>query len=167
MIKDLLLKRRQSIVSRWVQAIAESYPHETSKFLTSSIDRFANPVGHIITESANQIFDEITGGNDFNKIKSSLVDIIKIRTVQDFTPSGAAGFIFSLKRFIWEEVENEASDKNAFQELLDIEFIIDRTALIAFDLYMEAKEKLCQIRLDELKAVILYKNRNGDIKESK
>ena len=167
MIKELLIKNKQSIISRWVRAIVESYPQETSKFLMSSKDRFNNPVGNVIFESAEQIFNEIVGGNDFNKIKSSLEDIIKIRAVQDFSPSKAAGFIFSLKRFILEELGTEVKDKPTFQELVDIEFLIDRTALIAFDLYMNSKEKLFQIRVGELKSRFLYNNREGAIKDTK
>jgi hypothetical protein len=161
MLKELLLEKKPIITRRWVQSIIESYPHEASNFLTFAKDRFSNPVGQAISVSVEQIFDEITGGNDFDKIKSALEDIIKIRAVQDFSPSRAAGFIFSLKRFIIEELEKEFNDSNFFQDYLDVEQIIDRTTLIAFDLYMEAKEKLFQIRVNEIKSRMLSNNING------
>jgi anaerobic ribonucleoside-triphosphate reductase len=161
MIKELLLEKKPIITRRWVQSIIESYPQESSYFLASAKDRFGNPVGNAIYVGAEQIFDEITGGNDFDKIKSALGDIIKIRAVQDFSHSEAAGFIFSLKRIIAEELEKEFIDSNSFHEYLDIEQIIDRTALMAFDLYMKAKEKLFEIRVNEIKSRMPSNNRNG------
>ncbi len=36
-------------------------------------------------------------------------------------------------------------------KLSELEFVIDKTALIAFDLYMESREKVFQIRLNDAK----------------
>ena len=153
MIKELLANKRSSILNKWVQSIIDSYPPETSKFLRSQKDRFSNPVGFAISNTAENIFDEIINDNsDLEKIKLSLGDIIKIRAVQNFSPSSAVGFIFSLKKVVRDELEAGLSEKKNIDELLNLESVIDRVALIAFDLYMEAKEKVFKIRVNEIKA---------------
>ncbi len=163
MIKEMLINKKSSIVGNWIQHIVDTYPPETSKFLISQKNRFSNPVGYSISSSAENIVDEIVHENDIVKIKLSLIDLMKIRAVQDFSPSQAAGFIFSLKKAIRKELAGEIKDENSIMELLDIESRVDDAALIAFDLYTEAREKVFQIRVNELKAKITYDRNSGPI----
>lgn len=151
MIEELLSQNRDGIVDKWIQSITTTYPSETSHFLQLKNDPFENPVGHIISDTAAKIFDEITKGFDPEKVKSSLSDIIKVRAVQDFSPSQALEFIFSLKETIRAELECEIKNEDLAEELTVIESRIDRTALAAFDLYMEAREKVYQLRIKEIK----------------
>ncbi len=151
MVKKLLQQKKEVVISKWIQSIFDTYPAETSGFLRLQKNQFSNPVGHIICEAAEGIFESILSGNQDLEIKIVLNDIIKIRAVQDFQPSRAAGFIFSLKDIIREEVQTEIKDLNAFREFCEILSGIDRVALIAFDLYTTAREKVYQLRLNELK----------------
>ncbi len=151
MIKELLLQKKIAIVGNWIQSIIETYPSGSSNFLRLQKDRFSNPVGHIISNSAGKIFDELVNGQNIDRIKLLLNDIIKIRAVQDFSPSQAVGFIFSLKKAISDEIEQEIKDEKIFNEFVIIESFIDEVALAAFDLYMDAREKVFQIRVSEVK----------------
>lgn len=156
MLKDLLITRKSSIVDNWIQLIVETYPPQTSNFLKSQKDRFSNPVGYTISANTEKIFEEIINGRDIERIKTYLTDIIKIRAVQDFSPSQAIGFIFSLKKVIYKELEEEVINKKILKELENIESYINEIALIAFDIYMEAREKLFKVRVNEIKSQIAY-----------
>lgn len=156
MLKDLLFSKKSSIVDNWIQLIVETYPSKTSSFLKSQKDRFSNPVGYTISTSAEKIFEEIISGRNTEHIKSHLNDLIKIRAVQDFSPSNATGFIFSLKQIIRKELELENFEGKILKDINDIESYIDNVALIAFDLYMDAREKLFRIRLNEIKSRLAY-----------
>ena len=156
MLKDLLIKKKSSIINNWIQSIIETYPSKTSGFLKSQKDRFSNPVGYTISDSADKIFEEIINQNDIEKVKTSLTDLIKIRAVQNFSPSKATGFIFSLKSVIRKELEQEVIEGKVLSELNELESFIDDTALTAFDVYMDAKEKLFKIRINEIKAQLAY-----------
>ena len=156
MLKDLLIKKKSSIINNWVRLIIETYPSKTSGFLKSQKDRFSNPVGYTISDSADKIFEEIINQNDIEKVKTSLTDLIKIRAVQNFSPSKATGFIFSLKSVIRKELEQEVIEGKVLSELNELESFIDDTALTAFDVYMDAKEKLFKIRINEIKAQLAY-----------
>ncbi len=150
MIKKLLQQKKDIIVSKWIQSIIDTYPVETSSFLRQQKNRFSNPIGHIISETAEKIFEAILSGNQSLEIKILLNDIIKVRAVQDFIPSQAAGFILSLKNIIREELKEEIKDAKMFDEFLEILCGVDRVALIAFDLFMEAREKIFQLRMNEI-----------------
>ena len=156
MLKDLLTSKKSSIVDNWVQLIVETYPSRTSGFLKSQKDRFSNPVGYTISDSAEKIFEDIINQNDIEKVKTSLTDLIKIRAVQNFSPSEATGFIFSLKDVIRKELEQEVIEGNVLSELISVESYIDNVGLAAFDVYMDAREKLFKIRINELKSQVIY-----------
>ena len=161
MIKELLIRNKIAIVSNWIQLIIETYPSATSNFLKSQKDQFSNPVGHIISDSIGKIFDEIVNSRNIDKIKLLLKDIIKIRAVQDFLPSDAVGFIFSLKKVIRDEIEQEIKEEKNLNELVIIESFIDKIALVAFNLYMDAREKVFQIRVNEIKSKLPFNNEKG------
>ena len=149
MLCELLLKNKSSIVRKWIKLILDSYSIESSKFFDREKNQFSNPVGSTISTNAESIFDEICGGRDFEKITLLLTDFIKIRAIQDFTPSEAVGFVFLLKEVIREELSKELNQEKMSDEMVKLEFVIDKTALIAFDLYMQSREKVFQIRMSE------------------
>ena len=151
MVKELLKQNRKVIINRWMQSIFDTYPEETSDFLRLQKNQFSNPVGHIICEAAESIFESVLTGNQVLEIKIVLNDIIKIRAVQDFQPSKAAGFIFTLKDIIRKEILTEIKTPGDFIEFCEILEEIDRVALTAFDLYTAAREKVYQLRVNELK----------------
>ena len=151
MIKKSILQKKDVILRNWIQSIFDTYPVETSSFLGEQKNQFSNPVGHIISDAAKNIFESILNGNQDLEIKIFLNDIIKVRAVQNFLPSEAAGFILSLKNIIREELSQEIREEIHFNEFWKIGIEIDKVALIAFDLFMEAREKIFQLRINEIK----------------
>jgi hypothetical protein len=81
-----------------------------------------------------------------------LDSILKIRSVQDFSPSKAVGFVFLLKRAIGETLKSELCKEPVFDEWLKLQSRIDDLALQAFDIYMGCREKICEIRVDRARA---------------
>ncbi len=163
MLKELLSNKKSVIIDKWIRSIVDSYPLETSKFLRQQKNRFSNPVGYSITGSAENLFDGLLEVFDAENIKDAISDLIKIRAVQEFSPSQAIGFIFYLKKIIREVLGAEISRENILEELMEIESRIDRISLIAFDMYMEAREKIFQIRMKEFKARMLFNEINGAV----
>jgi len=152
MLCELLFKYKSSIISKWIKLILDSYSTESSKFFNLEKNHFSNPVGSTISTNATSIYDEIVGSRDFEKITLFLTDIIKIRAIQDFSPSEATRFIFLLKKVIREELNEEFNQEKLLAEFVELESDIDRVALIAFDLFMESREKVFQIRMNEARA---------------
>ncbi len=151
-IENLLKQRKDTIIKKWFDLVIQTYPADTSKFLKSQKDPFANPVGQNTLRGLEALFDTLLKGMDTETIMSFLDPIIRMRAVQDFTPSKAVSFIYSLKQVIRESLNKELKDKSLSRELLDFETHIDQLALVAFDIYMGCKEKLYELKSHQEKA---------------
>lgn len=152
MLKELLNQKKSTIVHNWIELILNSYPAEAVNFLQSKKNQFSNPIGYTITANAEKILDELINDCDLEKIKLSLNEIIKIRAVQSFSPSQAVYFLLDLKKAIRDELKTELAEKTISDELIKIEFFIDQIVLVGFDLYMESREKVFNIRVNEIKS---------------
>jgi len=131
--------------------ILESYPADASRFLKQEKDRFANPVGYTISQEIEVLYEELLHGMNSDKLAACLDNMIRIRAVQDFPPSQAIAFTFLLKKAIREELASEITERQAFEELLKYESRIDIIVLLALDIYMKCREKVHQIRVNEVK----------------
>lgn len=151
-LESLLSQNRAAILERWFQLILETYPAGTSRFLKKEKDRFVNPVGYTTSREIGVLYEELLRGMDSDKLSVSLDNIIRIRAVQDFSPSQAIAFIFVLKKAIREELASEIRENQLFEELLRFESRIDELALLALDIYMKCRENIYEIRVNEVKA---------------
>ena len=137
-LKDLLLERKPKLLKRWFDRIIESYPRDSSDFLKKQKNPFANPVGHTFSEGINGLLDGLIEGSDPKGFDPFLNDIIRIKAVQDFSPSQAVSFLFLLKDVIRDSLEKEIREDSVMKELVELESRIDR-------------ERIYEIKADEVK----------------
>jgi hypothetical protein len=88
---------------------------------------------------------------DPQRINSYLDPIIRIRAVQNFTPSQAVAFILYLKEALRMSLTKELRDIRNVTEFSELESKIDRLSLMAFDIYMQCREKIYQLSANEMK----------------
>ena len=150
-LKNLLSRKRGAIVAKWVDRVLDTYPLEVQSLFRRQEDRFANPVGSTIMESLDGLLGELLGKGDYDKIRSLLDGILRIRAIQDFSPSQAVVFLPLLKGVLKEEIGEEVRQHRLHEEWLDLESRIDDCLLLAFDIYMECREKIHQLRIQELR----------------
>lgn len=142
-LTGILAKQRDAIIGEWLAQALQTYPDQTSRFLLQHKDPFRNPVGHTLKEGFTVLFDELLGGVDASRVAAALDSIVRIRAVQDFSPSQAVSFLFLLKRIIREKTDSDAAG------LKFLEDRIDEMALLAFDLFMKCREKIHEIQAGE------------------
>jgi hypothetical protein len=148
-IQDLLKENKAIILERWFDLILETYPSNTASMMRRDKNQFTNPVGSTLSREIEVLFKNLCEGGQDEKCQSSLDSILKIRSVQDFSPSKAVGFIFLLKRAIGETLKNEICKESVIDEWLKFQSRIDDLALQAFDIYMDCREKICEIRINQ------------------
>ena len=151
-LENLLLQNQKTILKNWFDLILESYPEDTASLMRKERNQFANPVGSTISREIEVLFKNLCEGGRPEKCEVSLDSILKIRSVQDFSPSKAVGFIFLLKRAIGETVRDEIFKESTMDEWLKFQEGIDDLALQAFDIYMDCREKVCEIRVNQARA---------------
>ena len=147
----ILSHKKTAILERWFQQIIESYPPDSSALLLREKDRFTNPVGYTIRQAIDSLYDEPLGEMNAAHLSASLDAIIRIRSVQDFSPARAISFVFLLKKAVKDELDGELLTGKHTAEFLELYSRIDEMALLAFDIYMTCREKVYQLRLSEIK----------------
>jgi hypothetical protein len=151
-LEKILASQQDDILSKWFDAIVESYPPETARFLKRESNPFANPVGSTVYEGIKGVYQELYQGMDRDKVSTHLDQVVRIRAVQEFAPSAAVGFIFPLKRLIRETLGREIRDgRVSAEELAELDSKIDALALLAFDIYTECRNKIYELRVNEVK----------------
>lgn len=148
---ELLLEKKSRLLKKWLDLILNTYPLDSHRLLKHQKDPFLNPVGSTISQEIGVLFDEMIKGINPEKASRSLDEIIGIRAVQDFSPSMAISFIYLLKKIVREEARKEAWELGTAEQLLELESRMDEMALLAFDLFMQRREKMYEIRANEAK----------------
>jgi hypothetical protein len=88
---------------------------------------------------------------DAGDLRRALDGIIRIRTVQDFTASEAVSFVFELKNVVRKTLGDQTLERERSREFADLGSKIDQVALLAFDKYMECRDKLHEVRTNEIR----------------
>ena len=148
-LKGFIEKKKAEIVKNWLEATLQTYAPDTAQFYKGQQDQFANPVGHITSKGISFLLDQLLNDFDPDAVRAHLDPIIRIRALQDFTPSQATAFILMLKKILRAHLSEKLEDAAAVMELLTLESKIDQLSLIAFDIYMTCKEKIYQIAANE------------------
>jgi len=141
---------RDKIVNKWVEYTLSTYI--SSGFFVKEHDKFANPVGGNIRQALGQLFLLFSKGSDSKEFTPHLEQIMSIRSVQEFTPSQAVAPLNAVKHITREVFAADKERKQLVAELYDFEFAVDLAMLAAFDIYMQYRERLYQIRINEIKS---------------
>jgi hypothetical protein len=150
-LASVLEESRELVLAKWRERIIATYPQATSEFLRRQGDPFRNPLGHAIATSVGPIYDQVVSAMDAEQLLPALDRLIRIRSVQDFRPSEALAFVFQLKAILREVLAQTLHGDHASGALTALESRIDQVALLAFDKYTQCREKLQELKYNELK----------------
>jgi hypothetical protein len=157
MLEDVLAQKKTAILEDWQQRLADTYAADTARFLRDEKDPFANPVGAAIAQAAETVVDQVCGDLDPAEIRPALDKLIRIRAVQDFTPSQAVAPLYLLKVVVREYLEEamrgvvDADRVIGLTEMEQFALKVDRLALLGFDIYGECRQQLADVRVHEAK----------------
>lgn len=153
---DLLRKRKDTVIRRWVEVVLSTYPEDAAALFLKEQDPFANPVGKSVREGIEGLFEAMLDGMDEAAIRKSLDQVVRVRAVQQFSPSQAVSFVFSLKPILRKLLPEAENDPDLTRGLEEIGSRVDAVALMAFDLYSECREELSRIRINEAKRQVAW-----------
>lgn len=148
----ILREHKEEVVNSWVEAVFATYPLETTGFLRTRRDPFTNPVAHMTREAANVLFDAVAGEDvQAAAVRASLDRFVKLRAVQKFAPSQSLAVFYLMKPILREKVMPEMRLKGRLEDYLEAESRLDTLALLAFDIYADARETVAESRIREIK----------------
>jgi hypothetical protein len=148
-LEEALHNNRYKIVDKWVEYTLATY--QSSDFFKKEKDSFANPIGGTIRSSLKTLFSLLTAGPDAD-YREPLSRIMHLRSVQEFSPSQAVAPLNAVKHITRDVLAADKTTRALIQELYDFEFAVDLAVLAAFDLFVECREKIYRIRINEIKS---------------
>jgi len=149
-LHELLSSHQSGIARRWLEKTLATYPRDAARLMARQKDQFANPVGHTLAVGTAAIVPLLIDAPDPEALRQHLEPMIKIRAVQDFSAADAVGFVYLLKSAIRDELGGELHDLEMLEALMRFEDRIDRLALLCFDLYAQTRDRLAQVRINEI-----------------
>lgn len=152
-LKEHLQEDRSAIVDQWFETVVGTYQEETRGPLRRQNAPFTNPVGFNTVQGLEGLFDGLLKGMMPSETSRFLDGIVRIRAVQDFAPSEALRFIFQLKDVVRNKLGETLKDPAMAGELVVFESAIDDLALFAFDLYMQCRETIYDIKAKEARSM--------------
>lgn len=171
-VTELCAARREELLGMWVERFISSYPLQSAGFVRTSTDPFANPVGQTTRASLGILFDAVIGLDASpREVKGALDDLIRLRAIQDFTPSQAVGPLFLLKDILRAALFAADSSKSdggkrrpereeggvslpsceTLEGFFSAAARLDSLALLALDLYSADRERIFRMRVNEVK----------------
>ena len=141
----LLEKKKDAVVNAWFEEVIQTYAPDTAVFYQNQQDAFANPVGSTTKQSLTKLFKAVLDPKGEAALADLIDPLIRIRAVQDFTPSQATGFVFLLKPII-RKLFKKNKNKLNLDELLEMESRIDRLALTGFNVFMACREQIYSMK---------------------
>jgi hypothetical protein len=152
-LKEHLQENRSAIVNQWFETVVGTYQEETRGPLRRQNAPFTNPVGFNTAQGLEGLFDGLLKGMMPSETSRFLDAIVRIRAVQDFAPSEAVRFIFQLKTVVRSKLGEKRQEPAVAAELVSFESAVDDLALFAFDLYMQCRETIYDIKAKEARSM--------------
>ncbi|HBI16103.1 MAG TPA: hypothetical protein DDY20_11410 [Desulfobulbaceae bacterium] len=149
-LSEALQEKKKQILSIWIDRTLNSYT--SSDFFKRSQDHIANPVGANIRAGLTTVFELLLQEAAPEDYTTALDQVVRIRAVQDFTPSQAVVPFLELKWVVRQVLADDKKTSSLIQDLAKLECEIERVALAAFDIYTTCREQLHQVRVQELKS---------------
>ena len=138
------------IVERWVKYALSHY--QSPDFFLREGDPFANPIGGAVRQSFDRLLPLLAKKPERQQFSEVLTHIVRIRAVQGLAPSQAMAPLYAVKHIVREVLAADKERAFLAADLYDFDFAVDIAVLAAFDLYMEARERLYATRLAEFKS---------------
>jgi hypothetical protein len=148
-LRDALQPHRAAVLERWRSLVYGSYSEEAVRFFRKEKDGFKNPVGQSIDRATEAILDGVLLERRPEGVLEALESLVRIRAVQDLSPSEAVAFVFLLKRASRETLEETSGQALPTRASTDLEGRVDALALSAFEIYSRCREEIFEIRVRE------------------
>jgi hypothetical protein len=147
-----LSAKSPAIWEKWLDTLLGSYFPDTVQFLKKEKDPFSNPMAHQLSRGLQDILAVLVEDKGVEEAHAALDEVIRVLALQDAPPSRVLAFVFTLKQVVREELQAELKDPAMAPALVELESRIDGLALLGFDGYTQRREKLCELKVNEVKA---------------
>jgi hypothetical protein len=146
MLVELLRTNRAALLQEWTESVFASYPPETARFLRRQSNPFDNPVAAATAEGLGAMLSYLLDDGHREQLIADVDQFVRIRSVQEFTPAQAMGFLYTLKRLVREMALRQADTVEMHHDLADFDSSVDAVTLVCFDKYVRCRDQLYELK---------------------
>ena len=146
-----IAEKKAEVVKQWHQTALKGFPKQSRLLLASNSDRFSNPIGFTLQDSIDAIFAFLFCEGSAEEMETSLGRLVKLKAVQDPGSNDALEFILPLKGIVREQAGVGSSKFQNHAELFAIEDQIDQILLKAHRIFVESRELISQLKVNEMR----------------
>jgi rsbT co-antagonist protein RsbR len=144
-LTDLLRTNADSLIARWVDAVAAQLRGRATKTeLEADFREFYAVLLPLVGKDGKD-----TGSQEFGEVRSFLEEYSRSRVRAGFTPTETASSIFSLKREVFGLTGND-DDPQIFREIMAFSGLLDSFGLLTFEFYAQAREEIIREQSEQL-----------------
>ncbi len=166
-LKDFISQYASELRKLWLDSVLDSYPPETARLLRSQKDQFANPVGYTLRTVIEDVVEGLSTGAEAGELASAIYPLIRIKAVQDFSPSEAVSSVLKLGHAVRELLAAKTPSSGGGGNVLgELDPVIEEMLCLCFDLYVDCRQKLSDIKEEELKRNLYMLLKKADLVES-
>ena len=144
-------ERGEEIRTAWLDQTVAWYSKVYRDFIQDQRNPFANPTGAILRVGIDRLFAALVEGAGVEPCREILNPMIRLKAVQDGPPSQALAFLPDLKTILHAQLRDQSQAEGFRQAMTEMERRIDAITLLAFDVYLECRETIYQLRVGEMK----------------
>ena len=146
---DVLIEQnKDKIHETWLTRRLGIFSEQKKSLIMTQMDQFQNPIRHEIAEGLTGILVHFKNrGENFS---IALDQITRVLAIQDFPPSRAMCLFYELKEIVREIAKKDGVSFRA-KDWGEFNSRLEQMTLEAFDSYVNHREKIYQIKVDESK----------------
>ncbi|MBC5583099.1 RsbRD N-terminal domain-containing protein [Eggerthella sp. NSJ-70] len=142
-LSEELIEGKDSILEAWRKAVG---PSRDAGFASSHRKgRFADPAGYHAARGMDDVLVWLLS-DEGDGMPAAVEELCRVEAVRDEPPSAALAFLFDLKPVI-RSAAGKAADE---EDLRALDARIDALSLHAFDCYVACRNRIAQLRVDEV-----------------
>ena len=150
-IRSFVQTHREALLKQWLNQSLEMYPEQSRALMQQNLDTFSNPIPGVLAQGLDLLLGDLCGEEGACPEKA-LTELGRLLGVQEMPPSECLGFLFALKPLL-TKMASRKGWKEGFktEELIEFGLWIEQRTLGLFDQYMEHRERIYQLKGDEVK----------------
>lgn len=149
-LEKILQEKRDEILEKWETSVLSCYAPDTIRIFKQQQNQFANPIGYKTRTGLAELFDVLCDGSEEEVLTPDLQELVKVRAVQKTSATDAVAFVFKLKEIV-RDLLGKKGVTEAYKEWLAFEARVDAAALAIFNMYVDSREQLYLVRINEFK----------------
>jgi rsbT co-antagonist protein RsbR len=144
-LPEIVRKHEASLLADWMRRQQEAIGRRRDLLSDRELEAQSREFLALFRAATQRgAFDDVATGADWGPVRDMLTGLSRSRSLQGFSPSETATFVFSLKAPLFERIQQEMSKDSGstFEEVRRVSDLIDRLGLYTTEVYQKSRDEV-------------------------